>query len=85
MGAIHVNNNFNPEAEISNWKPDFITVKIFVKNEQQNVFFIKKLPGVNVRNKEFHVKSGWSFRKDYSKTRSIKLEPSIYNSEDFHE
>ena len=37
-----------PKSEVSNWRHEKLSGE-----EQQNVFFIEKLPSVNVRNQEF--------------------------------
>ena len=47
-----------------------------------NVLFIQKLPGVNVRDQEFHVKSIWLCRASKSEMSNWRKVFSIHNSED---
>ena len=47
-----------------------------------NVLFIQKLPGVNVRDQEFHVKSIWLCRASKSEMSNWREVFSIHNYED---
>ena len=52
-------------------------------NEQQNVFFIEKLPSVNARDPEFRVKCIRSSREDHSKNQKTRLEQVFITQKDF--
>ena len=61
----------------------FITLKTFGEEwTTQMSSSSKKLPGVNVRDQEFHVKSIWLCRASKSEMSNWRKVFSIYNSED---
>ena len=62
----------NVKLETSRW-----LCRLSEKDEQQNIFWIEKSPGVKMRDKKFQVDGIWWCRKDYSKIRGVKLERSF--------
>jgi hypothetical protein len=48
LKAYGAADRITPKSEVSNWRLEKLSGE-----EQQNVFFIEKLPSVNVRNQEF--------------------------------